>query len=481
MNQKNRVDYFHRTWTFFTSVRLTVVLLLGIAVTSIIGTVIAQNQTPDYYIKVYGKFLSTLFYVLDIYDMYHSWWFQLLLAGLCINIIACSIHRLSSGWKIIFPKMLSLNPERIKSGAKPLELVINQPMKTAVAVSSRLVGRDYGYSQTVISDKTAVITAEKNRWTRIGVYVVHLSVILLILGALIGSIFGFEGYAVIPEGETVDRIQLKNENSFYRLPFGIRCDDFSVSFYPSGAPSEYKSSVTILEGGKPVFQKDIIVNDPLRYKGISFYQSGYDLMPDQTPAAASDLESRTLHLHITAPESGMSYTRDLKIGESTELPEGKGTFLLKGLKKGETFMGQDIGDALVGVITVPGKSPEEIKLPLRFPNFDKMRKGDFVFSIANADQLMDRSAPQRYYTGLQVTNDPGVWIVYAGFLFMIAGCFISFFMSHRQIVIEFQDKGKSTGILIYGTANKNKPGLKLKLKNLSGRIVKSSAESKETI
>ncbi len=82
-------DYFTRLWKFFTSVRLTVVLLLSLAFTSIVGTVIPQNESPSAYFQEYGAFFYNLFDILDIFDMYHSWWFQLLLLLLNINLIVC--------------------------------------------------------------------------------------------------------------------------------------------------------------------------------------------------------------------------------------------------------------------------------------------------------------------------------------------------------------------------------------------------------
>ena len=78
-------------WKFFVSVKLTVFLLLALAATSIIGTVIPQNADPDIYFHKFGPFLFRLFQVLDIFDMYQAWWFQVLLFLLIANIVVCSI------------------------------------------------------------------------------------------------------------------------------------------------------------------------------------------------------------------------------------------------------------------------------------------------------------------------------------------------------------------------------------------------------
>ncbi|MBU4318070.1 MAG: cytochrome c biogenesis protein ResB [Proteobacteria bacterium] len=467
-------------WSFFTSIKLTVVILLCLAAGSAVGTLIEQNQNPEHYIKVYGQFWYSLFYILDLFDMYHSSWFRLLMGGLCVNIIACSIHRLSAGWKVIFPKKPVLNPERIKSGSTPVTFTVKKSMEEAADLILPLIQKAYGFYQVQKKAGSITLSAEKNRWSRIGVYVVHLSVILLVVGGLAGSFLGFEGYVNIPEGESTDHVQLRNSESILPLPFEIRCDDFEVSFYASGAPKEFKSRLVIVENGKPVVQKDIIVNDPLRYKGISIYQSSYGRMPDQSPPTV-DLSSKKIQIQVTAQDTGMSYTHEAVLGETFELPEGKGTFLLKEHRKADTFMGRDIGDTLVGIITAPGKDSEEITLSLRFSNFDKMRKGFFVFSIANPQDLFEKSDPghERFYTGLQVSKDPGVWIVYAGFILMITGCFVAFFLAHQQIVVEIVKDGKKSRVLLGGTANKNKAGMGFVLNKLSGRILKKLSSDKK--
>jgi len=100
-------NFIDQVWKFFASVKLSVVILLSLAVTSIIGTVIPQNGNPTMLMQKYGETLYSIFNTLGFFDMYHAWWFRLLLALLTLNIIVCSIHRLSATWKILFPKKIN--------------------------------------------------------------------------------------------------------------------------------------------------------------------------------------------------------------------------------------------------------------------------------------------------------------------------------------------------------------------------------------
>jgi cytochrome c biogenesis protein len=77
----------------------------------------------------------------------------------------------------------------------------------------------------------------------------------------------------------------------------------------------------------------------------------------------------------------------------------------------------------------------------------------------------------RYYTGLQVAHDPGVWVVYSGFIFMIIGCYITFFMSHRQICVDIHASGDKCRIMVAGTANKNKLANERKVKKIAHILV----------
>ena len=102
-------------WNFFKSVKLTVIILLSLAATSIIGTVIHQNESPAAYFQAYGEFLYRFFSVLDIFDMYHSWWFRSMIVLITINIIVCSLNRFPSVWRIVTSQDPAFNLKRFRN------------------------------------------------------------------------------------------------------------------------------------------------------------------------------------------------------------------------------------------------------------------------------------------------------------------------------------------------------------------------------
>ena len=95
--------------------------------------------------------------------------------------------------------------------------------------------------------------------------------------------------------------------------------------------------------------------------------------------------------------------------------------------------------------------------------------------ISVADQKRETFSPAnkenvRYYSGLEINKDPGVWVVYSGFILMIIGCFITFFMSHQQICIQVRNKGKKSRVTVMGTANKNKIGMQRRMKKMAEHL-----------
>jgi len=434
---------------FFASVKLTVYTLVILAVTSIIGTIVLQKGSPEAYMQLYGQGGYNLIQVLGIDDMYQAWWYLMLLVVLCINIVVCSIERLSKTWKIIFPKEISFNPSRF-SGLKNLQGFESEKASAGLCDSYKnFLSRKVGKVIEKKTDKGLMLYAEKGRWTRLGVYVVHASVLLLLAGALIGAVFGFKASLRLDEGQAADTVFDSASRIPIKLPFSVKCNEFEVKFYDTGAPDEFRSSLSISEGGKESFTKDIKVNHPLRYKGINIFQASY--------GTASPNEAV---FQITDNMTQDSVTHTIKIGQTVDLPGGQGTFKFEGFLPHFDFRGHNLGDAFFGRVALEGKESIQIALPNKFPTFDKMRKGQFMVIVKDFEQA--------YYTGLQVTKDPGVWYVYAGFILMIIGCWVTFFMSHQSVCIGLE--GSTTGhtrVWISGKTNRNAQGMTLKIKKLS--------------
>ncbi len=458
MTEKNSdIGLFTSVWKFFTSVKLTVSVLLFLAATSIIGTLIPQNAPMAFYHQKYGEVFSKFFSFFDIFNMYHSWWFLFTLGLLAVNIIICSIDKLKSTWKIFFPKKIVFNLERFRKIKQKQSLVSKQEQEILEKKYKAFLTKKIGSVIKKDTENGFALFAEKGRWTRLGVYIIHFSIILLLCGAVIGDIWGFKGFVAIPEGDTINSINRTDTtggNQKIPLGFSVRCNSFYVNFYNTGQPKEFKSNVTILQNNKPVLTRDILVNHPLRYKGISLYQASYGIA-----------SVKKAIFTIKSLGSGMVYTRTMHPGESIDLPEAGGKFIFDSFIRGYDFRGHNLGNTFIGRVVNKNKKTSMVAIPVRFPSFDRMRSGKFAFSV--------EKFKKKYYTGIQINKDPGVWYVYLGFIFMILGSLITFFMSHQSICIEVIKRNKGgNDVFISGKSNKNSQGMKLRIAGLAAKIRK---------
>ena len=462
-------------WSFFSSVKLSVFLLLTLAIVSIVGTVVPQDQSIEYYRSAFGQLWGTLILLFGVDDTYHSLWYRLLMGLLSMNIIVCSIDRLSATWSIIFPKLQTVSVTRFRNKTDRIIFDIMDTVGKIRESMSVYLSKKLSHCELKTTDKGFYFYGETGRKSRLGVYAVHLSVLIMILGGIIGSFFGFEAYVQISEGQQTNTIVVGQDQTF-ELPFAIRCDDFSVSFYENGSPSEFKSILSLIRDDRVIFTKPILVNHPLRFEGINIFQSSYGSM---TPEYREE-SPETVVLFFQNAKTRLSYPVKAKLNQRVELPEGKGFVTIQNYQSSFNFSGHSLGPTLTLMLEIKSSSepnaqlkPQLVMLPVQYENFDRMRQGYFIISVMNESAFRIPDSEKRYYTGLQITKDPGVWFVYSGFVIMLLGIFVTFFISHRQYFIEVVEKSPgSCQVIISGVSNKNKLGMSQKLDHLKDELQK---------
>ncbi|RII29148.1 MAG: cytochrome c biogenesis protein ResB [Geobacter sp.] len=452
MTTKER-GFLQALWDFFCSLKLSISLLILLALTSIIGTVIPQvPNIPEEYIQSLSQTKVQLYDKIGFFDMYHSWWFILLLYLLTVNLIACSIKRLPRVWKIVSEPTLVMD----ESFEKSLSLTHEIKLKGDGAnVKEKMVSfLTSEFAKPVITevDGTCHLFAQKTPYSRLGVYVVHLSIIIIFIGAIIGSYFGYKGFVTIVEGQSVDSLTSRSGKTI-PLGFALKCEKFTVSFYDTGAPKEFKSILTVLENGQPVpgyINIPTIVNSPLTYKGITFYQSSY----------GSASEGGTFHFTVRSRKGGAPVKLTARQGDKVQLPGGGTMQVLESTDEVRNFLPQFSGPAARIEVTTGSGAPQAFIVMRNYPELDEQRGGDLIFSYDGSDQ--------KFYTGLQVARDPGVWVVWLGCALMVGGICMAFFMSHKRIWIRIAN-GR---VVMGGSASKNPAGFQLQFDALVDKLSK---------
>jgi len=368
-------------WNFFCSLKLTIVTLILLAVTSIIGTVIQQNRPAAEYIEEYGEATYRFFAALQLTDMYHSWWFLTLLEIFCLNLLACSVKRLPRVWKTVRQPVLVADENLFRNAANADEILVDANPEGVRDQVAAFLGDRFAAPVSTEADGRVHLYAQKAPWARLGVYVTHLSILVIFVGAIIGNIWGFKAYVNIAEGTGESRVWPQGGGDPIELGFTVRCDDFDVTYYDgSRRPREFMSILDIVDGGNEVVKdRKIIVNDPVSYRGITFYQSSYGPAGDPT-----------IRLRVRSNAEGENREVTVRQGEHAALPGGY-SFAVTGF----TPSYDRFGPAVQMHINGPdGRHGNPFVVMQNFPDFDARRAGIFSFSLLGYDQ------PQ--FTGLQV-------------------------------------------------------------------------------
>jgi cytochrome c biogenesis protein len=457
------VSLIDRVWKFFSSITLAVVVFALISLTSIIGTIIEQGAEPQRNIKLLAKFVGPsaapkAFQIVDTLgftDMYHSWWFVTMLFVFATNLIVCSLERLPGRLKVARERVKPLTPEQFPKMPIRREVVLkDNPDKVRSAVEAAL--KKAGFTAEATEGEQGLqLFAERGRYGRLGVYVTHLSILIIMIGAVAGIFFGFNASLNLLEG-TASGVAYRPGGKEIPLSFLIRCDDFSVSFYEgSDTPKSYRSVLTVMENGKDVLTKEIEVNEPLKYKGITFYQSSYGFSPTK---------DSLFRFSITSA-SGSKSDVQLKFGESFAIP---GTSVMGKIADFSPALGMDDQGRLFTYADM-------MQNPAVFVEFSEggaARKSQWILTRIpetwktpyGTVEFKDLWGAQ--YTGLQVRKDPGVWLVYLGCLIMAIGLYAAFFMGHSRVWVLLRGEKNTTKVTVAAAASKARAALDEKIEKV---------------
>jgi cytochrome c biogenesis protein len=447
---------------FLLSVRLTIVLLAAIALGALLGTIIPQQEAAEAFSTRLHPALLAVFQVFQLFNVYNSVWFILLLLLLAVNLTACSLNRFPAAWRQFRGGAAPDGAERIADLPPEWIVATDRPAAEEVSRLEALLRRRCGRVRTVETPQGFVLAGGKGAFSRFGVFVVHMGVLLLIVGGLAGAIFGVRGDMEIAEGETSNMLTFRDGKPAQSLPFSIRCDRFTVEYYDDGAPKIFRSDLTFLEQGKVIRQGALLVNHPIAFGGLRFYQSSYGVLPGGRLALS----------YVRG--TGKANERETAVGDRFALPGGEGEVEIIRVENDIMRMGPAVKLSVV--------SPRGAVQFWVFQNIERIKEANpgvlaqvplmnpglfapYLFSI--------QKKGERFYTVLQASRDPGVPLVAGGAALLVAGLMITFFFSHRRfrIVLE-EEKGKSR-IGLAGSSNRDPVGLENEMNRLLAEIGKA--------
>ena len=258
--------------------RFAIFILLLISFCSILGTVIEQDQSIEVYKVNYPLTNPVLGFLtwdrilqFGLDHVYKTWWFFLLIFLFGFSLISCTFLQQ-------FP---SLKVARRCQFFRTTEQFYRLKISTILTnFSSRKILTRIQQSQYSIFQQKNIVYCYKGLIGRIAPILVHFSMVLILIGTIVGSLFGFKAQEIVPKTEQFHIQNILANGPLTHIPeTSVRINDFWINYSKSKTISQFYSDLSILDSeGSEIDRKTISVNYPLIYKGLYYYQTDWNLI-----------------------------------------------------------------------------------------------------------------------------------------------------------------------------------------------------------
>ena len=414
------MKYLRRILLNLSSLKVAIILLLLIAIASAIGTSLPQGELPETYITNYQikKFLGLLdgnmIIRMQLDRVYSSIWFLSLLAWLSISLIVCSWRRQWPNLKKAMDWIDYKDPRQIQKLAISQTFKIEKPLNSIEKLEHYLVNSGWKVKRNSFR-----ISARQGLIGRVGPPLVHFGLIILIFGASFGVLQGARVERFLAPERSLSLFSPNRSNQI-----NLKLTDFQIDRGPNGQPEQFRSSLELNDKNlNQIITKQISVNHPLRFKGMTIYQADWSL-------AAITIQI----------DKQQKFQFPLKKVEALG-DQVWGVLIPKLNNKSQTML-----------LTISNeKGPvmfytaEGIPIGSARPQGESIKSGDSEIRVLD---ILPSS-------GILIKYDPGVPIVYIGFAISLIGSIFSIISTKKLWVIA---ENNSKLLHIGGLSNRNSIG-----------------------
>ncbi|WP_079509604.1 cytochrome c biogenesis protein ResB [Mesobacillus jeotgali] len=466
-----------KIWNFFSSVKVGVWLIVILLIASSLGTIFPQEMyipplmpPAEYYEEQYG-WLGKLYYDLGFHNLYSSWWYLLLIAGLGISLVIASLDR-------VVPLYRSLKKQRVSRHESFLKRqrmfgVSDAALSDADAekLKEKLTKKRYQ-----LREENGDILAEKNRFSRWGPYVNHLGLIIFLIGGMLRFVPGMyvDEILWLREGETKSipgtegRYYLKNNQFIFEVYDKDKDEEvFQNAIDKAGTVvKNYQTNATLYErqgeivpGEKPELEKirdqAIQVNKPLKVDGFALYQVDYKL--DEMSKMTFQLENKKtkkqfgeVAVDLYDPKTKYDLGNGYKVEVMSYFPDFEFN------EDGEPATKSRIPNnpAFIFKMFSPEKPDGEVSFVAIRQNLEPLGENEYKMTFAGIDT--------KNVTALTVRKDLTLWLLGLGGLIFMIGVIQGSYWNHRRIWL----RRMNGQVLTAAHTNKNWHGLKRELEEV---------------
>ena len=454
----------HKIWRTAASIQTGVVLLILVVILAAAGTVVLQRPATEAgeMQTAYSPHVLRFLDALGLTDVFHAWWFIGLLALVSVTIIAASIDRFPNSWRY-FSRPYKYPDDSFRRALRPQKsLAIADEESGLVAAERALHGMGYKPERVVREDHFGIF-AERHRVSELAVYIVHASLLLIFFGTIVDGLWGWRGYLSLNEGQTSNVVEIR-DGSTRTLPFSIRCDTAGQENYQDGTPKKWWSKLAVVKDGQDVQKKEIVVNDPLLYEGVRFYQSSYG------PNGKVD---RLALVAVPSDGSGQKQEIGLALNDTATLDADTTVRFAEflpdyAIRDGQVYKKSNYLENPAAHLVVTSKKAGK-DFDVWFPPMEDVvdnSKAPYLFQATDLKM--------GHYTGLQVSHEPGQWGVWSGVVLLGVGLTFVFYVIHMRFwAVPVRDpQTQKWSLWIGGTANRNRDAFEQRFTDLVASIEK---------
>jgi cytochrome c biogenesis protein len=392
--------------------------------------------------------VQQLFAVFELSDVFHSWWFSVVVLLLALNLTACSIQRLPQIWIDIHNPPKKLNDSLIE------RMLAKYVFQMSDLETAKKVVLENWLGNTPLEKRGDIYYGfhEKHRYGRTGVYVIHTALLMIMGGSIIATNLGVDGMMQIDEGSSKAYVDAKGPGGLtysHPIGFSVACQDFTLKTFVDDSPMEYASVLAIYEPGQkePVKQQIVKVNEPLDYKGYTFYQASYQ------PISSEKYVNLALASH-----GGVSKNFRVALNDKLKLENGHEVTAIEAY---DDFGG--LGQALKVEHVDPRGVTSRFTVFRQYPDFD-------AFVRRGSVDVVYHGLDQKYATGISVGKTPGLYVVWIGCVLMVVGLYMAFMMNHRRYYARIRPNENGFEVVVAGFCRRHIPSFLDEMNERSKRL-----------
>jgi cytochrome c biogenesis protein len=395
--------------------RFSIFILLLISFCSILGTVIEQDQSIEIYKLNYPLTNPVLGFLtwdrilqLGLDQVYKTWWFFLLIFLFGFSLISCTFLQQ-------FP---SLKVARRCQFFRTTEQFYRLKISTILTSFAypKILARIQQNQYSIFQQKN-IVYCYKGLIGRIAPILVHFSMILILLGTIVGSLFGFKAQEIVPKTEQFHIQNILTSGQLTNIPeTSVRINDFWINYTKKKTISQFYSDLSVLDSeGNEMNRKTISVNYPLIYKGLYYYQTDWTLIGLRFQTENNEI----LEYPLVNALNNQNKVWLTWISKNSSLTNG--------------FIA--IIDNLEGYCSIYNESG------VFLGNLELNEKVNFNGSLTLLEIISS--------TGLQIKTDFGIPIIYGGFFLLMLSTLISYITYSQIWIVEKQKQ-----LYVGGTTNR---------------------------